>query len=102
MTCPKWLALLALRRLTGGGPQKKKGPWVLGSDFFEKNPKNGFWGEGVCVEKIDFFGEVVVEKIDCAGDKMRLFSCSDLIHAVPSPFVRCSVLTLSQPCEYPA
>ena len=66
-----------------------------------------FWGD-VCVEKIDFlgsccrenglFGEVFVEKMDCAGDKMKTIAV--LIHVVPSPFVRCSVLTLSQPCEY--
>ena len=46
-------------------------PLVLGSDFFEKNiPKNGFLGGCLCREN-RLFWEVFVEKMDCAGDKMK-------------------------------
>ena len=53
-------------------------PWVLGSDFFEKiSPKNGVLGGCLCREN-RLFWEVVVEKMDCDGDKMKTIAVLSL------------------------
>ena len=59
-----------------------------------------FGGGDVFVEKIDFLGKLLLRKSTALEIKYRQIPCSDLIHVAPSPFVRCSVLTLRQPCEH--
>ena len=62
----------------------------FGERFFEKNSRKMAFFWEVCVEKIDFICKVVVEKMDCAGDKMKtiavLAACSHSVsHASTTP-----------------